>query len=505
MTNNPRYYRYILAAISGIILTTAFPKIGWSYCAWIAFVPFFAAIHGETPRNSLRIGFVMGLFHHATLLYWIIGVCNTYGRLPIVVAIVIMLLLAAYLSLYTALFAFLLNTFREKSIGYYISAPILLPGLEYIRSFLLSGFPWENIGHSQFEQIPLLQSADLFGVYGLSSLIIGVNAVIFLAGIRYTKEKIIAWHQLALVIVLIGAFWGYGIWRITTIDAIAAGSIHKTVTLVQGNIDQSIKWDPAYQEKTINRYIELTRSAQAPDTDLTIWPETALPFYFLRDEPLTTMVLQNIRDMNGHIITGSPSYIWKNRNPSFLNSAYLIAPDGNVVGRYDKVHLVPFGEYVPLRNWLPLGKIVEAVGDFASGQRGQILTWNETPIGILICFEVIFPDLARELTKNGAQLLVTITNDAWFGKSSAPYQHLSMATFRAVENRLAMARAANTGISAFIDPVGRITLQTPLFKTTTLSASVPLMESKTFYTRFGDILPGLCLLMTLVGIWWKRN
>jgi apolipoprotein N-acyltransferase len=218
------------------------------------------------------------------------------------------------------------------------------------------------------------------------------------------------------------------------------------------------------------------------------------------------MVLENIQDLKGYLLTGSPSCIWKNGKPAYLNSAYLIAPDGEVVGRYDKAHLVPFGEYVPLRNWFPfLGKIVEVVGDFTAGEKGQILTWNDNPIGILICFEIIFPDLARKLKKNDARLLITITNDAWFGRSSAPYQHLSMATFRAVENRVAIARAANTGISAFIDPVGRITRQTSLFQTTTLSASVPLMHIKTWYTRFGDILPMTCLLIMCFGIWWQKT
>ncbi|MFH1675027.1 MAG: apolipoprotein N-acyltransferase [Pseudomonadota bacterium] len=501
-----KYYKYILAAISGLILTAAFPKIGWSSLAWVAFIPFFAAISGETLRNSLRIGFVMGVCHHGTLLYWIVGVCHTYGRLPIVVAIAIMLLLACYLSLYTAIFAFLLNKFREKSIGYTISASILLPCLEFIRSFLFTGFPWENLGHSQFEQISLLQSADLFSGYGLSALIIATNAVIFVAAERYKKEKIITWHRFAIVIVLIVAFWGYGTWRIKEIDKVSKRSTHKRVTLVQGNIDQSLKWNPAYQKKTIDRYVELTRSAQTPDTALTIWPETALPFYFLRDEPLTTMALQDIEDIKGYLLTGSPSYIWKNGKLSYLNSAYLIAPGGEVAGRYDKVHLVPFGEYVPLRNWFPfLGKIVEAVGDFTSGEKGQLLKWEDNPIGVLICFEIIFPDLARELTKKGARLLITITNDAWFGRSSAPYQHLSMAAFRAVENRVAIARAANTGISAFIDPAGRIAHQTPLFQATTLSASIPLMESKTFYTRFGDIFPIMCLLIACCGMCWKKS
>jgi apolipoprotein N-acyltransferase len=501
-----KYHRYLLAVLSGLLLTASFPKIGWSFLAWIAFIPFFAAIQGEKPGRAFWIGFVAGLSHYVTLIYWIAGVCHTYGRLPMVLSIGLMLLLSGYLSLYTALMAFLANRFRERSIGYAISAPILLPALEWTGAFFPCGFPWENLGYSQFQQITLCQGADLFGVYGLSALIIAVNASIFSLANQYRKERKIKWRQPVVLIIIVAAFLGYGTWRVKKIDRIAGTETHKNVTLIQGNIDQVVKWDPAFQKQTTRQYIELTHSAQSPDTDLTIWPETALPFYFLREEPLTTMVMENIKAMKGWLLTGSPSYVWKNDKPSYRNSAYLIAPGGKIAGKYDKVRLVPFGEYVPLGDWFPfIGKIVEAVGDFSSGEKGHVLQWDDTRIGVLICFEVIFPELARKLAENGATLFVTITNDAWFGRSSAPYQHLSMAVFRAVENRVAIARSANTGISAFIDPVGRITHQTPLFQAATLSAQIPLMYQRTFYSRFGYIFPMVCVFVTLCGIWRKKQ
>ena len=191
----------------------------------------------------------------------------------------------------------------------------------------------------------------------------------------------------------------------------------------------------------------------------------------------------------------------------YYNSAYLLGPSGEVLGKYDKVHLVPYGEYVPLRRFFPfLGKLVEAVGDFESGKQGQVLSFNTEKLGVLICFEAIFPELARAAVRNGAQLLVNITNDAWFGTSSAPYQHLSMAVFRSVENHRAMVRAANTGISAFIDPAGRLLDKTPLFQEAVQTHSLPLMREQTLYARHGDLFAIGCILLCIaIYLWAFRN
>jgi len=230
--------------------------------------------------------------------------------------------------------------------------------------------------------------------------------------------------------------------------------------------------------------------------DLIVWPETALPFYFLHDDALTEQMVELVRGCKAHFLVGSPSFQTGGRGTRYYNSSYLIDPSGNVLGKYDKVHLVPYGEYVPLKRFLPfLGKLVEAVGDFEPGKQGQVLSLNGKKIGVLICFEVIFPELARAMCRNGAQLLVTITNDAWFGTSSAPYQHLSMVVFRAVETHLAVARAANTGISAYIDPVGRVLDATPLFEEAVRVRHLHIMDQETFYARYGDLFAIACILI----------
>jgi apolipoprotein N-acyltransferase len=183
----------------------------------------------------------------------------------------------------------------------------------------------------------------------------------------------------------------------------------------------------------------------------------------------------------------------------YFNSAYLISPNSKTIGQYEKTHLVPFGEYVPFKKWLPfLGKIVAQVGDFRAGKAGKTIPWKNGRIGVQICYEIIFPELSRALAQNNAALLINITNDAWFGKTSGPYQHFSMTVFRAVENRRALARSANTGISGFVDPAGRILASTPLLEEAVITRSVPLIKEKTIYSRIGDLFAQGCLVLVLL-------
>jgi apolipoprotein N-acyltransferase len=277
------------------------------------------------------------------------------------------------------------------------------------------------------------------------------------------------------------------------------------IAVIQGNIDQARKWDPAFQIGTTKKYVEMTLEAVPHQADLVVWPETATPFYFGASPKLTRLVTDAVRQAGIRLLLGSPSVQVEAGSHAYYNSAYMVAPDGRATGRYDKVHLVPFGEYVPLKRLLSfVGKMVAQVGDFSSGEKGRTLAWgeNEPAIGVQICFEIIFPGLSRSLVKNGAGVLVNLTNDAWFGKSSAAYQHFSMAVFRAVENRRSLVRCANTGISGFVDPAGRVLTQTALFEDAVLVRAVPVMTEKTVYTRFGDGLPLVCLI--LLGVLMGR-
>jgi apolipoprotein N-acyltransferase len=498
----------VLAATSGLLLTASFPSIGLGLVAWIAFVPLLYSIKDLSPSAAFKLGLLAGLIHYVTLLYWIVGVMHHYGQLSYVLSAVILMLLVLYLSLYPGLFAMVTSQLRAKSLPYYLIAPFLWAALEYVRSFFLSGFPWENLGHSQYNRLPLIQISDIFGVYGLSALIMGVSCVLFEVWETILRKKSFPWKPVLGVALTIAASLTYGTWRIENIDRAADAAPKRAITLVQGNIDQSVKWLPSFQHETLQRYGTLSVAASKADPDLIIWPETALPFYFLHDADLTVETLEIVRTCRAYFLLGSPSFCKIGQRMRFYNSAYLIDPSGKVAGKYDKVHLVPYGEYVPLKRYFPfLGKMVEAVGDFDSGNRGQVLLWGEERVGVLICFEAIFPELARSMVQNGAQFIINITNDAWFGKSSAPYQHLSMVVFRAVENHLAVARAANTGISAFVDPVGRLLDETPLFEKAIRTRLLPVMNHKSFYARHGDIFAIGCILMCfiiLIGAFQNR-
>ena len=492
---------YVPSVISGLLLTVSFPKISWGAVAWIALVPLLWSLRGLSGAAGLKRGFLTGVVHYTTLLYWITNVMKDYGGLSIVVSWSVLFLLVIYLSLYLAIFSWGISLSMATDRRWVWLAPFLWSGLEYAKGNFLTGFPWENLGYAQFDWLHVIQISDICGVYGVSAVIVAVNTGIFRLLEAVHEKNRVPWVSFLGLAVLLMVILGYGTYRIKEIDKEIAGASTERFAVVQGNIDQSQKWLTEFQQETVRRYRGLTETVIDERPDLIIWPETALPFYFLRDRVLTNTVMALIREANTHFILGSPSAEAGEKAVRYYNSAYLIDGSGNILGRYDKAHLVPYGEYVPLKRFFPfLGKIVEAVGDFESGKIGQTLSWKNGKLGVLICFEVIFPELARAMCQNGAEFLINITNDAWFGRSSAPYQHLSMSVFRAIENRRALARAANTGVSAFIDPVGRMLDATPLYEEAVRTEMLPRMDEQTLYTKYGDVFAYVCLIVCVISI-----
>jgi apolipoprotein N-acyltransferase len=502
----------LLAVLSGLLLTGAFPKIGINWLAWIALVPLLYALKGLSPGGGLRIGFIAGLVHFLSLLYWLVPVMRTYGYLPSYLAISILFLFSAVLALFMAVFSMTLAALGEKPVRCMILIPPIWVALEYMRTFIFSGFPWELMGYSQFGRLQLIQISDIFGVYGVSFLILLSNTSIFFTILFFTKKRwrnsaiskrLMAGSLIALILCL-GLTLVYGFWRINAIEQLITASPKARITVVQGNIAQGVKWNPASQIATIKKYSRLSSSAKRDNPDLVVWPESATPFYFSYEIKPSKMVMESIRQVNADFLFGSPSFVRRNNIVEYYVSAYLVSPQRKTISRYDKVHLVPYGEYVPLKKWVPfLGKMVAHVGDFVAGQKGTTLGWKNDNLGVQICYEIIFPGLSRAMVNNNATLLINITNDAWFGKTSGPYQHFSMTVFRAVENRRALARAANTGISGFVDPVGRILASTPLMQEAVVTRPVPLIKEKTIYTRFGDVFAWTCLAVTLSVILLK--
>lgn len=503
--------KFFLSLLSGILLTASFPSMGFHIAAWFSLVPLLIAVKGESTLNTFKLGIVAGLVHYLTLLYWIINVISTYGGLHWLAGMVILFLLCLYLSLYMGIFSFLVNKFIESRIKILLFAGFWV-SLEYIRAVILTGFPWCLLGYSQFNQRVLIQVADITGVYGISFIIAAVNILIFIlvSDIRKNINKKYFFPEALLLTVIIIMAVSYGSYRVKEYTGTADSGKVLNVAIIQGNIDQSVKWDAEYQEETIKRYLSITEGTYGFKPDIIVWPETSVPFYFQEKNEFTGILYDIPQKSGAQFIFGSPSYRIKGKEVSYLNSAFHISPNGALKGQYDKVHLVPFGEYVPLKKMLPfVNRLVPAAGDFSSGESLDPLLLNGISSGILICYEAIFPEISRDLTEKGARVLINITNDAWFGLTSAPYQHLYMSIFRAVENRIPLIRSANTGFSGIISPDGTVETAGGLFTSESITGNIRIDNHPlTFYSRYGDIFAQLiliiCLIKTCFGLSYRH-
>lgn len=492
--------KILLAALSGLALTASFPPSKLDWMAWFALVPLLKSFADESPPHAFFLGFVGGLVHYLTLLYWIVPTLKNYGYLSFLTSVLILLLLCLYLALYLAVFSYLICRIKDSRFPVFLMASLWV-GLELIRATMLTGFPWCLLGYTQFRHLTLIQIADLAGVYGISFIIILSNGLIYCLIFNHgsLRKRGFQWEVLG-ILVLASLTMAYGYYRLAEDQNMPGEKKSIKVAIIQGNIDQSVKWDIDYQEKTVDTYDRLTRSTFQFKPDLIVWPETSMPFFFQDYIKLSFKVHEISRESGAGLIFGSPAYGRKAGRTEYYNRVYLLSPNGELSAYYDKVHLVPFGEYVPLKRFLPfIHRLVQAAGDFAAGKNIEPLSLPRLSSGILICFEVIFPELARTHTREGAEILVNLTNDAWFGMTSAPYQHLSMAIFRAVENGRPLVRSANTGFSAFIDPRGKIIARGELFKEEVLKQELELSRSSlSFYTRYGDLFAFTLFVISLI-------
>ena len=484
---------------SGILLILSFPSFDVEVLAWFALVPLFYSIEGKGLHHSFILGFLTGIISFLGILYWIIVAVHTYGNVPVILSGFILLLLVVYLSLYIGAFTYLTRLIqRHSGLQTLLFAPLLWVALEYLRSFLVTGFPWANLGYSQYLNLPFIQMADITGPYGPSFVILLVNATLSKVLHQWSKRTFPFKEVIITVIILLG-FLIYGYLKMGVIDRQMIQNPPLKIGLVQGNIDQSVKWDESFQKETLKIYEKLSFKVAEEKPDLIIWPETATPFFFQDAKEYQPFILDIPRKTNAFLLFGTPSYKIQKGKVNHYNSAYLFSPSGEWVGKYDKIHLVPFGEYVPMQDLLFfIGSLGEGIGDFKSGKEIFNFALPQGKFGVLICFEIIFPDLCRRFVKRDANFLVTITNDAWFGRTSAPYQHFSMATFRAVENRVFVARAANTGITGFIDPKGKIVKQGRIFTEEAMNGTIRLSSQKTFYTLYGDVFAWACAAFSLL-------
>jgi apolipoprotein N-acyltransferase len=498
----------LLAIASGVLIALSFPNPALSFLAWIALIPLLISLEESSPRTAFRIGMTCGITGYAFILYWLNIVFVRYGHLPWSVSISVYLLLVFWLAMFYGLSTCIARWGELIGIKVAFSLPVAWVAFDFIRSFLFSGFAWAMLGHSQFRTLPLVQIADLAGVYGITLLIVLANIVLYRAlravsgaGVPYPVKSAVV-----ILVLIIGTLF-YGFNRLNVPESVTTKPLR--VALIQGNIPQDVKWSPEFRQRTVDTYERLTRVAAKDGVDLIVWPESAVPFFF-QDEPLQAERLRTLaREMNAFLLFGSPAHELRNGKSTFLNSAFMLSPGGETVGRADKLHLVPLGEYIPLGNILTfINKLVVGIGDFSPGERATPLDMGRTKLGIQVCYEVIFPELARQYVQAGARVLVAITNDAWFGRSSAPYQHLAIATFRAIETRTPLIRAANTGVTAIVDQNGHIRTMTGLFVEAYRVGEVQPGSGESLYLTIGDAPAWFCVLLTAalaLLVWYKRR
>ncbi|WP_417912439.1 apolipoprotein N-acyltransferase [Candidatus Electronema sp. TJ] len=512
-------------AASALLLTLAMPGLtGWWPLLFVALLPLLWAARQLSPSQSVCMGMACGILYHAGLMYWIVFVLNHYGGMHAAVAAAAMLLLAAYMAGYMGFFCWAISRLtggpgQGSASVILLTAPALWVGLDVVKGFLFSGLPWMDLGCGLHRQPLLIQSADLGGHHLVTFCVVQINALIFWLADRMlnrSRAKELRRHSLypLAVFLLLYCVGGYSMFRWRQIEATAASAGQAVVTVVQGNIDQSEKWSPAHKEETVRKYLALSKRNFRSDRpmDLLVWPETALPFYPSRDT-LMHQVRGFARDRRVHMLVGAPYFTVlpeKKRPVEFFNSALMLDSDGRLTERYNKQHLVPFGEYVPLRDYLWFVKpLVELIGDFIPGTSSDPMEAEQIKAGTLICFESIFPEIARKTVAQGANLLVNLTNDAWYGRSSAPHQSWAMTVMRAVENRRSVARAANTGISGFVAPTGAVIAESALFEDAALTESVPLLTEQTFFVKGGHWFGHVCLALSgiflLINSWLTRK
>jgi apolipoprotein N-acyltransferase len=503
---------FVAAVFSGVLLALSFPAHGHPAVAWMALAPLLVTLHDLHTlhlhrRRSLPLAFGLGLttgaVHFAGMLPWLTQVMTEFGGASLPVGVLLNGLLVAYLALFPAVFAVIMvllcSRFGEWAL--LAAGPVWLT-TELGRLWLFGGFPWELLGYSQTSVLPVAQLASLFGVHGVTLLVVFVNSALVLALVGPGRHRV---PLLAVAGGLLGVVVWFGAWRLSGDHLLRDGS-PLVVGLVQGNIAQANKWDPAMRQTILRRYLDLSRQAGADGAQLIVWPESAVPFSF-EEDPDGEAVRQLARETGAHLLFGSTEH---ERDPvprSFV-AAFVLRPDGETAGVYHKRHLVPFGEYVPFRSLLFfVSPLVDMATDFSPGATPLLLPIGPHLIGTAICYEIIYPALVRSFVRQGGQLLTTITNDAWYGRSAAPHQHFQQATMRAIEQGRYLVRAANTGISGVVDPYGRVLARSALFETAVITEEVRLRTELTVYGRTGDLLAYLCAMLTLAAVFaaWRTR
>ncbi len=473
------------AAASGLLIAACFLRFQLWPLAWVAFVPLLWSLaQAPSARAAARLGFVAGLTTNLPAFYWLVYTINVFGGFSYPLALFFYVCLSLYTASQFVLFAL---AWRRTGPGpLALAAPLLWVSLELLFPNL---FPW-RMAHCQLHVPVLLQVGDLTGPFGLSFVMVWVSAALAELIARRRGAPLVAAASATLALV------GYGVWRLPVVERAIASAPTVRVALVQGNVGIKEKGDVRYFDVNLDKYLELSEPRQ-DSTDLIVWPETVSQHWVQADAIRLEEKENPFDGLRTHLVFGGLAFrlLGPNEAEEF-NSAFVVGPQGVVLGRYDKRILMPFGEYLPFASYFPFIKSLSPeTGGFTAGTTATVFdVAGKAKVGQLICYEDLLPSMSRHATQAGAEMLLNILNDAWYGDTAAPYQHQALALWRAIENRRYLLRGSNSGVTSIIDAAGRVVAEGGLFTAEVVSGTVPRLQLSTFYTRYGDVFGWLVVV-----------
>lgn len=505
--------RTLVAASSGVLLFLSCADFDIWPLAWFAVVPLLWVVLDEDCRHPFFYGWIAGLIANGGGFYWINGLLIRFGHLPYIASLPLYALLIAYQALAFGLFTWGLRRLRDLTpLHVAWLAPIVMVAVEMVVPFI---FPW-YLAITQAWVVPVIQVAELAGPLGVTFLLLLSNGALYeVARALWTRrERRSALGRAGIALGVVAACLVYGLVRIHQVEAMRAAAPKVKVGLVQANIGIDEKWLPGLREHNLKAHQELSAALERQGAELLVWPESAYPYPIRRDREQDFEDLRRVQaGFRKPILFGAVTYGLESPYP--YNSALMMTEEGRITGRFDKNFLLVFGEYIPyyerlsfLQRWIP------QMSNFARGRGVTTFPYKEWRLGPMICYEDIIPSFGRRLVAEKPNLLVNMTNDAWFGATSEPYEHLALAVFRSVEHRLDLVRSVNTGVSAFIDAAGRVTQQspavdpdeTPDVEPAPLLGEVAMLEPSGLYGTLGDAFGLICLVaVLLLGAWALRR
>jgi apolipoprotein N-acyltransferase len=492
----------LLAILSGLLFAWSFPAVSQG---WLAFVALAPLLVGVVRATSMRRAFLLGWAAQTTawlvMVPWVVRVMSHYGGLPYATGVAMFIAMSLYLGLYGAVFAAIVHRLRlGTSFLPWLMVPLTWAAIEYARTYLLSGFPWNLVATALVDYSSLIQIDRFAGPYLVGAMVL-LPATVAAWWITQRPTGIVRVFVVGSLAILLLVWWGTGLIA-SKLNARPNASEPITAALLQPNITQQMRWDESNVITIYQRMIAMTEDAARNGAKIVIWPESTVPLSYTETDFFRASIEELSKRHNIDIILGSVATDPKRPN-RLWNSAFLVS-DGTTIGHYDKIRLVPFGEYVPLRRVLFFAeKLVRAVGEFEFGSNEQPLA-GKLAYGPAICYEIVYPQITRTQVRNGASVIVTITNDAWYDGTSAPAQHLAQARLRAVEDDRYLLRAATTGISAFVDPTGRMIESIPMGRTGIIYAKFQARNTVTPYVRFGDWFAWMACAVVLIGLVTRR-